>query len=92
MAGTLEMELQEQSTGVYPPSFCNWRLLLAVMIITELAVVLVGLGRGACRAGNGWAWQLSTRSGWHCFVLPGSASPVAGPADFPHGAHGSGVG
>ncbi len=30
--------------GVYPPSFCNWRLLLTVMIITEVSVVLVGLG------------------------------------------------
>lgn len=47
------MELQEQSAGVYPPSFCNWRLLLAVMIITELSVVLIGLGRGGL---PGWQW------------------------------------
>jgi two-component system sensor histidine kinase AlgZ len=53
MTGTLEMELQEQSVGVYPPSFCNWRLLLAVMVITELSVVLVGLGRGGL---PGWQW------------------------------------
>jgi two-component system sensor histidine kinase AlgZ len=53
MTGTLEMELQEQSMGVYPPSFCNWRLLLTVMVITELAVVLVGLGRGGL---PGWQW------------------------------------
>ncbi len=39
--------------GVYPPSFCNWRLLLAVMVITELSVVLVGLGRGGL---PGWQW------------------------------------
>jgi two-component system sensor histidine kinase AlgZ len=53
MAGTLEMELQEQSVGVYPPSFCNWRLLLTLMVITELSVVLVGLGRGGL---PGWQW------------------------------------
>ena len=47
------MELQEQSVGVYPPSFCNWRLLLTVVVITELSVVLVGLGRGGL---PGWQW------------------------------------
>ena len=47
------MDLQEQSVGVYPPSFCNWRLLLAVMVITEVSVVLVGLGRGGL---PGWRW------------------------------------
>jgi two-component system sensor histidine kinase AlgZ len=63
MAGTLEMELQEQSVGVYPPSFCNWRLLLAVMIITELSVVLVGLGRSGL---PGWQWlgMASVYSQW----------------------------
>ena len=57
------MELQEQSAGVYPPSFCNWRLLLAVMIITELSVVLVGLGRGGL---PGWQWlgMASVYSQW----------------------------
>ena len=39
--------------GVYPPSFCNWRLLLTVVVITELSVVLVGLGRGGL---PGWQW------------------------------------
>jgi len=53
MAGTLEMDFQENSAGVYPPSFCNWRLLLAVMVITEVSVVLVGLGRAGF---PGWQW------------------------------------
>ena len=63
MARTLEMELQEQSVGVYPPSFCNWRLLLAVMVITELSVVLIGLGRGGL---PGWQWlgMASVYSQW----------------------------
>jgi two-component system sensor histidine kinase AlgZ len=53
MAQSLEMDLQEQAVGVYPPSFCNWRLLVAVMVITEVSVVLVGLGRGGL---PGWRW------------------------------------
>jgi len=53
MAQSLEMDLQERAVGVYPPSFCNWRLLLAVMVITQVSVVLVGLGRGGL---PGWQW------------------------------------
>lgn len=34
------------STGVYPPSFCTWKHLLAVMVITQLSVLLIGIGRG----------------------------------------------
>jgi two-component system sensor histidine kinase AlgZ len=41
---SLKMDFQEALVGVYPPSFCNWRLLLTVMIITEVSVVLVGFG------------------------------------------------
>jgi two-component system sensor histidine kinase AlgZ len=47
------MDLQGPSTGVYPPSFCNGRLLLAVVIITEVAVILIGLGSGGL---PGWQW------------------------------------
>lgn len=36
---------RKDALGVYPPSFCDWRLLIAVMVITEVSVVLVGLGR-----------------------------------------------
>jgi two-component system sensor histidine kinase AlgZ len=39
--------------AVYPPSFCNWRPLLAVAVIAEVAVVLAGLGRGGL---PGWQW------------------------------------
>jgi two-component system sensor histidine kinase AlgZ len=53
MAQSLEMDLQEQAMGVYPPSFCDWRLLLAVMVITEVSVVLVGLGHSGV---PGWQW------------------------------------
>ncbi len=30
--------------GVYPPSFCQWRLLLAVMAVTQISVFLMGVG------------------------------------------------
>lgn len=41
------------AVGTYPPSFCEWQLLLAVMVITEVSVVLVGVGRGGL---PGWQW------------------------------------
>ena len=44
---------EEQAAVVYPPTFCNWRLLLAVMVITEVSVILVGLGPGGF---PGWQW------------------------------------
>ena len=30
--------------GVYPPLFCRWRLLLAVMAVTQISVLLMGVG------------------------------------------------
>lgn len=30
--------------GVYPPLFCRWRLLLAVMAVTQVSVLLIGVG------------------------------------------------
>jgi two-component system sensor histidine kinase AlgZ len=30
--------------GVYPPSFCRWRLLLAVAAVTQISVLMIGLG------------------------------------------------
>jgi two-component system sensor histidine kinase AlgZ len=53
VAGSLERELQEHSGGVYPPSFCSWQLLVVVSAITELAVVLIGLGKDGF---PGWRW------------------------------------
>jgi two-component system sensor histidine kinase AlgZ len=58
MAGSLENNLSGKKlpgprAGIYPPSFCTWKLLLAVMVITEVSVVLVGMGRGGF---PGWRW------------------------------------
>jgi len=30
--------------GVYPPSFCRWKLLLAVVAVTQVSVMLIGVG------------------------------------------------
>jgi len=40
-----EMSGKMSGPGVYPPSFCRWRLLLAVMAVTQISVFLIGLGR-----------------------------------------------
>jgi len=32
-------------SGVYPPLFCRWKLLLAVMAVTQVSVLLIGVGR-----------------------------------------------
>jgi two-component system sensor histidine kinase AlgZ len=41
------------SIDVHPPSFCKWRHLVAVVVITEVSVILVGMGRGGF---PGWSW------------------------------------
>ena len=56
MSGSAEKEFADRPAGVYPPTFCNWRLLLAVMVITEVSVILVGLGPGGY---PGWRWFLT---------------------------------
>ena len=53
MSEAAATELMAEGVDVYPPSFCSWRQLLAVAVITEVAVVLVGLGRGGL---PGWQW------------------------------------
>lgn len=50
---SLDIGSGEVTAGIYPPSFCEWRLLLAVVVITEVSVILVGLGRGGL---PGWQW------------------------------------
>jgi two-component system sensor histidine kinase AlgZ len=40
------------SRSVYPPSFCDWRLALGIMVLTQLSVMLIGLGRF-----QGYSWQ-----------------------------------
>ena len=42
-----------EDAAVYPPPFCSWRQLAAVAVITEVSVILVGLGHGGL---PGWAW------------------------------------
>lgn len=53
MDNALEQELQQELRGVYPPSFCSWRLVVVVVVITELSVVLIGLGKNGF---PGWQW------------------------------------
>jgi len=33
------------ASGVYPPTFCSWRLVLAVMVVGQLSVFMIALGR-----------------------------------------------
>lgn len=47
------VEAIDNGVAVPPPSFCSWRQLLAVMVITEVSVVLVGVGRGGFPH---WQW------------------------------------
>jgi len=48
-----DMEVSQVSRGVYPPSFCDWRLALGIMALTQLSVLLIGLGR---YQGISWQW------------------------------------
>jgi len=44
----------ENGAAVQLPSFCSWRQLLAVVVITEVSVILVGVGRGGF---PDWSWM-----------------------------------
>ena len=37
-------QIKTAQRGVYPPSFCRWRLLLAVVAVTQVSVLLMGVG------------------------------------------------
>ena len=37
-------DISRTGRGVYPPSFCRWKLLLTVMAVTQVSVLLVGVG------------------------------------------------
>ena len=63
MPHSLEQELQQETGGVYPPSFCTWRLLLVVITITELSVILIGLGKDGF-AGWGWYGLVTVYAQW----------------------------
>ena len=45
-------------TGVYPPSFCRWRRLLAVMIVTQISVLLIAFG-ALSEFSFTWLWLVS---------------------------------
>jgi len=49
----VEARAEEEGASIHPPSFCHLRQLLAVAVITEVSVILVGLGRGGL---PGWGW------------------------------------
>lgn len=38
-------EMTTPQRGVYPPSFCRWRLLLAVIAVTQVSVLLISVGK-----------------------------------------------
>lgn len=54
------------SRGVYPPTFCSWRLALGIMAMTQIAVLLIGLGR---YQGFSWQWLTVTSSYAQCLAL-----------------------
>jgi two-component system sensor histidine kinase AlgZ len=53
MMESTAMESIDSGIGVHPPSFCSWRQLFAVIVITEVSVILIGVGRGGF---PGWQW------------------------------------
>ncbi len=60
MDSNQHMDVSRVSRGVYPPTFCDWRLALGIMALTEVSVLLIGLGR---YQGITWQW-LSTTSAY----------------------------
>lgn len=53
MDGTQHMDVRRVSRGVYPPSFCSWQLVLGIVAVTQISVLLIGLGR---YQGISWQW------------------------------------
>jgi two-component system sensor histidine kinase AlgZ len=46
-------DVERISRAVYPPSFCDWRLGVGIMALTQVSVFLIGLGR---LQGISWQW------------------------------------
>lgn len=44
MENISKMDISRTRRGVYPPSFCRWKLLLVVMAVTQVSVLLIGIG------------------------------------------------
>jgi two-component system sensor histidine kinase AlgZ len=53
MDSNQHMDVSRVSRGVFPPDFCNWRLALGIMAVTQVSVLLIGLGR---YQGISWQW------------------------------------
>ncbi len=51
---------------VYPPSFCTWRMVAAVMAVTQLSVFMLGIGR---LEGFGWQWLSVVSAYAQCLAL-----------------------
>ena len=60
------MEVTHVTRDAYPPSFCRWRMLLAIMAVTQLSVFLMALGR---TGDVGWQWLTVTSSYAQCLAL-----------------------
>ncbi len=51
---------------VYPPSFCSWQMVVAVMAVTQISTFLVGIGR---LQGFGWQWLSIVSAYAQCLAL-----------------------
>jgi two-component system sensor histidine kinase AlgZ len=58
------MDVVRVSRAVLPPVFCDWRLALGIMAVTQVSVLLIGLGR---YQGISWQW-LSVTSAYSQFL------------------------
>ena len=54
------------SRGVYPPSFCSWRMAVAIIAVTQLSVFLIGLGR---LQDFNWQWLSVSSTYAQCLAL-----------------------
>jgi two-component system sensor histidine kinase AlgZ len=52
--------------GTYPPSFCSWRLAVAVLTVSQLSVFMIGLGRMEILD---WPWMLRASVYGHSLSL-----------------------
>lgn len=60
------MDVSHVTRGVYPPTFCRLRMFLAIMVVTQLSVLLMGMGR---TQGMGWQWLTVSSSYAQCLAL-----------------------
>jgi len=60
------MDVSHLSRAVYPPTFCRFRMFLAIMVVTQLSVLLMGMGR---TGGISWQWLTLISSYAQCLAL-----------------------